>query len=274
VLFDREENGHQSEYHDFLSGKYGVCSFDHMNAGREAASVYCQYCIDSAKNDISNSGYIALLLFQNNDGYCDDILNKTGVEILKMGAEEGDAKAQFALGCYYGGCNYCDEKGGWNDYYTLDGKNIDNAKAAYWYLQSSNQGFARATGNLGNAYMNGKGVPEDEIKGLDLIRKAAELGDEFYQRRLGDYYRDGVQMKVGSHKEIQKAVYGKAYRSEDKIREYWDDSKMEWVKYYQVEVVDYKTILPKDIKQAQYWWKKAADHGDETAKERLQQIYE
>ena len=81
-------------------------------------------------------------------------------------------------------------------------------------------------------------------------------------------------MKVGSHKEIQKAVYGKAYRSEDKIREYWDDSKMEWVKYYQVEVVDYKTILSKDIKQAQYWWKKAADNGDETAKERLQQIYE
>lgn len=277
VLFDREENGHQSEYHDFLTDKQGICGFDHWNAGKEAASIYCQYCIDSAKKDISHSNKIVGdMLFKKGDGFCDELYYNAGVEILKYAANEGDPKAQVALGGYYGGLRYNKDEDDWywGDYYTIDGKDIDHSKQAYWYLQAANQGNSVAMGNLGDAYMRGEGVDRNEAKGLEWIQKAANFDNAWFQRVLGDYYRDGVKMKVGSHKEIQKAVYGKAYRSEDKIREYWDDSKMEWVKYYQVEVADYKTILSIDIKQAQYWWKKAADNGDEIAKERLQHIYE
>ena len=107
-----------------------------------------------------------------------------------------------------------------------------------------------------------------------LIKSAAERGNAFYQCRLGDFYRDGVKMQVGTHKETRKDTDGGWYDSEDKVREYWDDYRLEWVTVYQIEVADYKTILPKDMKQAKYWWKKAADNGNETAKERLQQIYE
>ena len=49
---------------------------------------------------------------------------------------------------------------------------------------------------------------------------------------------------------------------------------MNLVYVYKEDVPDYKTILPIDIKQAQYWWNLAAENGDETAKERLQQIYD
>ena len=272
-LFKRDESGHQSEYHDFLSNKQGVCSFDHMNAGKEAASIYCQYCIDLAKNNISQANEIALDLFKKKNTCYDNEYVNGGLEILKFAAEKGDVDSQVVLAAYYYGTTF-DGKGGISGQETIDGKALDYVKAAYWWSRAAEQGRASAMGNLGTCYMYGDGVVQNEIKGLELIQKAAALENPFYQCRLGDYYRDGVKMKVGSHKEIQKAVYGKAYRSEDKIREYWDDSKMEWVKYYQVEVVDYKTILSKDIKQAQYWWKKAADNGDETAKERLQQIYE
>ena len=272
-MFKRHEKGHNSEFESLFSRKRGVCSYNHEQAGKKAANIYCQYMKEYAKKDLSMSDNIAIDLFKRYDNHCNKLYNETGIEILKYAAEQGDASAQFSLGCYYNGLNYTKDHSWWSNT-TIDGNKTDPTKAAYWYMQSANQGNTSAMGNLGNAYMSGDGVARNEEKGLELIKKAASLENAFYQCRLGDYYRDGVNMKAGSHKEIQKAVYGKAYRSEDKIREYWDDSKMEWVKYYQVEVVDYKTILPKDIKLAQYWWKKAADNGDETAKERLQQIYE
>lgn len=270
ILFERNENGHQSDYHDFLTDKQGDCNFDHAKAGMEAANVYCQYCMDSAKKDISQSAYITRdMLFRKKDGYCDDTYNNAAVEILKFAADKGDPKAQFVLGCYYNGYDFSEE-GNWNSYYTVDGKEIDYSKGAYWYLQAANQGEFGAMGNLGNAYMNGKGVVKNEIKGLELIKKAAESGEAFFQRRLGDFYRDGVRAEVGSHKETRKTTN---YRS-DQIRSYYDYSRNEFVYVYEVDVTDYQTILSKDISQAQYWWKKAADNGDETAKERLQQIYE
>jgi len=268
VLFDREENGHQSEYHDFLTDKHGDCTFDHMKAGLEVVNEYCQYCIDSAKKNVLQSGKIARDLFCKLDDNCNELFVKTGVEILKFGADEGVSDAQYALGCYYGGADF--KTHSWNNYYTLDGNSVDHAKEAYWYQQAANQGDADAMGNLGNAYMSGKGVAIDKTKGLGLIREAAELGSAFYQCRLGDYYRDGVQMKVGTHKETRKTT---EYRS-NRLREYYDYNKGQFVYVYEIEVTDYQTVLPKDIKQAQYWWKKAADNGDEIAKERLQQIYE
>lgn len=269
-LFKRDESGHLSEYQDFLTGKHGVCNFDHIKAGKDAARWYCQYCVASAENDISQSASIAKDLFLKHDGHCDDLYKKTGVEILMYGAEKGNADAQYVLGNYYGGAEYDKEEGGWNNYRTADGKSIDNAKQAYWYLQAANQGHTSAMGNLGLSYMYGTGVNRDEKKGLELIQKAANLDNAFYQCRLGDYYRDGVQKQVGTHKETRKTT---DYRT-DRIREYYDYARNQFVYVYELEVADYQTILTKDIKRAQYWWKKAADNGDETAKERLQQIYE
>ena len=272
-LFKRDENGHQSEYHDFLSGKQGVCSYNHEQAGKEIANTYCQYMKEYAKRNISTSDEIAQLLFKNYDNHCNQLYNETGIEILKHAAEQGDSGAQFALGCYYNGLNYTKDDSWWSRT-TIDNKKLDPTKAAYWYFKAAEQGNTAAMGNLGMAYIQGEGVNRNEQKGLGLIRSAAERGNAFYQCRLGDFYRDGVFMEIGSHKETYKSTNGSYFEKGDKVREYWDSDLNEWVGIYQKEVPDYKTILPKDIKQAQYWWKKAADNGDETAKERLQQIYE
>lgn len=272
-MFKRDEKGHSSEFENPFSGERGICSYNHQQAGKDAANIYCQYMKDYAKRNLFMSDEIARNLFMNYDNHCNQLYNETGIEILKHAAEQGDSGAQFALGCYYNGLNYTKDDSWWSSK-TIDNKKLDPAKAAYWYSKAADQGNTAAMGNLGMAYIQGEGVNRNEQKGLGLIKSAAERGNAFYQCRLGDFYRDGVKMQVGTHKETRKDTDGGWYDSEDKVREYWDDYRLEWVTVYQIEVADYKTILPKDMKQAKYWWKKAADNGNETAKERLQQIYE
>ena len=266
VLFKRGENGHQSEYHDFLTDKQGNCKYDHRKAGMEVANIYCHYCLDSAKYDIEHSAEIAIdMLFKKNDGFCDDLYNITGVSILKMGAEKEDAYAQFILGCYYGGAEY-NKEDGWNKYHTLDGNSVDQSKAAYWYLQSANQGLVQAMCNIGIAYMYGRGVIKNEETGLKWIKQAANSNDAFSQRLLGDLYSTGVQKEIGSHEVVTGYYWDWDYDDYGNFGEHRHANTK--------TVTDYKTILTADMKQAQYWWRKAADNGDETAKERLQQIFE
>ncbi len=144
------------------------------------------------------------------------------------------------------------------------GNAVDKNKAAYWYLQAAEQGLRAAMGNLGVAYMTGKGVTRNEEKGVYWIQRAANLGDSFYQCRLGDYYRDGVYVRIGSHEEYKKDLFGR----------YIKDPLGRNVTTI-VDDYDYnRAIIPKDIEQAKYWWRLAVENGDETAKERLQQIYD
>ena len=272
-MFNRHEKGHHSEFRSLFSGEHGICLYNHEQAGKEIAKTYCQYMKEYSKKNLSMSDEIARSLFMNYDNHCRQLYYETGIEILKYAAEQGESGAQFALGCYYNGLNYTKDDSWWSGT-TIDNKKIDPVKAAYWYSKAADQGNTAAMGNLGMAYIQGEGVNRNEQKGLGLIISAAESGNAFYQCRLGDFYRDGVKMQVGTHKETRKDTDGGWYDAEDKVREYWDDYRMEWVTVYQIEVADYKTILPRDMKQAKYWWKKAADNGNETAKERLQQIYE
>ncbi|MBO7468758.1 MAG: sel1 repeat family protein [Bacteroidales bacterium] len=244
----------------------------YIAAGKQVADIYCEYCIRVAMAHIDTAYSIAKYLFLKKDGFCEDKYIQTGIKIIKHAAEKGNVDAQYMLGCYYCGREYNKTDGRYNSSYTLDNKNIDYDKAAYWWLQAANQGHTDAMGNLGTCYMEGFGVPKNEKKGVELIQQAANMGNEFFRRLLGDYYRDGVKMVVGSHKETRKTT---DYVSDsERVRSYWDSAKGATIYVYLENVIDYKTILHKDIKKAQYWWKKAAEGEDEIAKERLQQIFE
>jgi TPR repeat protein len=72
-------------------------------------------------------------------------------------------------------------------------------------------------------------------KAVMWLKKAAELGSDYGQRNYGDLFMEGVKITVGTHTEV---------------------------------------LVPKDIEQAKYWWKKAAAQGNEVAKDRLQKLYE
>lgn len=213
------------------------CNYDHFSAINELRDMYFQHLIDYCKINLEKSSFIAKDIFSwlnTSFGKSSDF--RIAVEILEYAAEQGDPRSQYMLGCYYGGKDFV--YGGWNDY-TMLGNDVNHEKEAFWYLQAAEQGETTAMGNVGTCYLEGRGAPINKYKGCYWIQRAANLGNSFHQRNLGDLYRDGVVVRISSS-----------------------------YPYH------YDTIIPKDITQAMYWWNLAAEGGDETAKERLQQIYD
>ncbi len=57
--------------------------------------------------------------------------------------------------------------------------------------KAAEQGLASAQNNLGSAYREGEGVPEDDAKAVYWYGKAAEPGDALAQTNLGAMYAKG-----------------------------------------------------------------------------------
>jgi len=68
---------------------------------------------------------------------------------------------------------------------------VDYEQAALWYQRSADHGHERAKANLGELYMDGRGVPLDVEKGVRLIRDVAETGDEGAMYDLARAYKFG-----------------------------------------------------------------------------------
>ena len=91
-------------------------------------------------------------------------------------AEQGDAKAQSALGFMYT---------------NGEGVQKDYAASAKWYRKAAEQGYARAQSTPGFMYTTGDGVQKDYAEAVQRYRKAAEQGDAFGQSNLGFMYELG-----------------------------------------------------------------------------------
>ena len=91
-------------------------------------------------------------------------------------AEEGDPRAQFALGLMF---------------QTGRGADKDYGKARYWYRSAAAQGLARAQSNLGVLYRRGLGVGRNFITALAWFRRAAEQGYVRADYNLAEMYRNG-----------------------------------------------------------------------------------
>jgi len=84
-------------------------------------------------------------------------------------AEEGDIKAQNALGTMY-----------------LEGKGVPQSysEAVRWFRKAADRGYAKGQYNLGNMYYYGRGVPQDRAEAEQWYHKAADQGDAYAQRAL------------------------------------------------------------------------------------------
>ncbi len=60
-----------------------------------------------------------------------------------------------------------------------------------WYRMAAEQGFTEAQNNLGIAYANGQGVPQDYAEATKWFRMAAEQGLAGAQYNLGFAYYNG-----------------------------------------------------------------------------------
>ena len=225
-----------------------------------------------ALKNISKADDIAREFFEEdaNDSHkCDDYLSYScdfdhknrGIKILINAAEKGDAKAQFTLGCIYAGARYNDKDTTWhedkvrttmkeetvdlNSFWNITMMNteINFEKAAYWWYQAAIQGNASAMEFLAIAYRYGRGVKQNLYKATELMRIAAEKDNSWAQLNYGDMFRDGDV----------------------------------WIKTNSVSINgdNYCVIRVKpNIKKAKEWWKKALENGNDSAKERLEKIYE
>jgi len=101
-----------------------------------------------------------------------------------LAAEQGDAKAQRAVG----------------DLYTLGwGVPKDERAAAQWFLKAADQGDATAELIVGLLYLTGQGVAHDDSLAAAWFSKAAELGDHDAQANLAYLYEMGRGVPLDLH---------------------------------------------------------------------------
>ena len=113
---------------------------------------------------------------------------------------------------------------------------------------------------LGLRYYKGQGVEQDYTRAVELFRKAAEQGNGYAMRLLGDCYRSGC----GVEKDCAQAV--EWYR---KAAELGDKDACCWLGNYYY----YGFGVEQDYAQAVEWYRKAAEEGDEYACYRLGTCY-
>jgi ankyrin repeat protein/TPR repeat protein len=129
-----------------------------------------------------------------------------------LGAENGDAFAQFMLGARYAsgdGVEQSDEehlkwwlRSAENGYaqaqYEIGlkydfGHGVEHSdeEAVKWYRLAAEQGHAQAQNNLAAAYSKGEGVEQDHLLALKWYKLSAEQGDELAQLTMGFMYSNG-----------------------------------------------------------------------------------
>ncbi len=120
------------------------------------------------------------------------------------------------------------------------------------FKKLAEQGDAGAQNNLGQMYVNGRGVPKDEQQAVVWYRKAAEQGHASAQLNLGAMYATGQ----GVPKDEQQAVawYRKAAEQGHALAQYGLGL-----------MYAYGQGVPKDEQMAYFWLLLASAQGDQNA---------
>jgi len=168
------------------------------------------------------------------------------VKWYRKAAEQGHARAQYALGFMY-------ESG--------RGVTQDDSEAVKWYRKAAEQGDASAQSNLGLMYESGRGVTKDDSEAVKWYRKAAKQGNANAQFALGVMYQNGR----GVTKDDSEAV--KWYRKAAKQGNANAQSNLG------VCYEDGRGVL-QDYAEAVKWYRKAAEQGHAHAQCNLGLVYE
>ena len=124
---------------------------------------------------------------------------KKAVEWWLLAAEQGNADAQYGLGCCY-------EEGHGVD------KNL--SEALRWYRKAAEQGSAYAQNHMGYCYEKGYCVTQDYNQAFEWYKKSAEQRYDVAQYNLGRCYEEGH----GVDKDLSEALkwYRKAAKQGNK----------------------------------------------------------
>lgn len=220
----------------------------------------------------------------------DEYDGETFSKALEKKAEQGDAESQMKLSkCY------------------MFAKGVDRnyEKCAYWCTKAANQNIAESQYGLGILYEHGQGVEQDPQKAAEWVQKAAEQGLDSAQSQLGYYYFT----EMGVPRDLDKAIYwlrkasqqndsgamwllGTLLIAQDMFKDKNEkelksrhDEAVKWFKksaeagnpqgqFWLGSAYHSGEIVGKDIELAKKWLRKAAEQGDDTAKNLLNTIAE
>lgn len=195
-----------------------------------------------------------------------------GIDLLKKSAEGGYPRAQYMLGLVYGS--------------DISGMPPDQAKAKEWLQKAAAQGDKKAQAMLDN--------PEalKPPQTADDLRKKAAAGDANAAYELGGRYSVGMGGVEKNPEEAMKwklmaAGAGHPLAQSDlalqMLNEKKNDEALTWMtkaatagvvnSQYELGLIYAQgEIVPKDLSNAKFWIKKAADAGDPRAIALMKQL--
>ena len=160
------------------------------------------------------------------------------------GAEEGDARAQAALGwAYQNGL----------------GVAVDYAAARKWYEAAAAQGNAAAQNNLGNLHRSGLGVARNDIVAAQWYRKSADQGYALAQNNLALLLENGrgtFRDPAAAADLYQRAAEGGNANAMYNLGRLYDTG----------------TGVAKNRAEAQKWFQAAAEKGQKSAIAKLAEL--
>ena len=170
TLYEMVGEEDQMAYHLMTAARFG---------NRDALEYFATYFIGKAPEKVAE---LARELVQAGDVSAESLLigsleamNRYDDELiglLRKGAEQGDAQAQFDLGCCY-----------------LDGKGVlqDHARAYLWTLLAAMQGHPTAQNNIGYMYETGICVERDREQAARWFLRAASNGSALGRENILEY---------------------------------------------------------------------------------------
>ena len=143
-------------------------------------------------------------------------------------------------------------------------------------------GDATAQNVLGNCYLNGDGVPKNEIKAFEWYQKAAEQGNAFAQFNLGSCYYNGQGTPINYQLAVEwykKAAEQDIAMAQNALGECYRDGEGV-TRDYEAAVDMFDLAAEKDYYPAQYnlgacyYYGFGVEKDEEAAKEWLEKSYE
>jgi TPR repeat protein len=161
------------------------------------------------------------------------------VKYFQMAADKGDIGGKFALGrCY------------------LTGRGLtakDEKRGIELVREAADAGDTRAINLLGDCYAHGTGVKTDYTEALRLFSRAAERGNLKALGNLGVLYMTGRGFAAPNPKKAAELFQKGALAGES------------WCMFNFAQCLDEGLGVGKNGLQAQSWYRKAAEAGDERA---------
>lgn len=178
----------------------GVQAMDEQNEEITSAQKLKPYA-DKGNKDCQ---FFLGLLYEFGKGVAQD--GHQAVHYYKLAADQGDARAQYHLGCFYG-----------------DGKlgvRQDELQSFRYFEMAANQGHAGAQKYLAYRYIVAIDVKQDWHKAMNLLCSAAILGDQESVSDLTDFAEKGnetAQYLLGDMYDTGRGVV----QNHDQARRYY-----------------------------------------------------